>query len=101
LKETPENLAAGTNLGTLLAKSGDLEAAATLWQQTFRQNADIPELGQNLAKAQCMLGQKEAAESTLKIVLTYSPGLSQARHSLAEMEDGSQPCLKRPASENK
>ena len=101
LKKTPENLAAGTNLGTLLAKSGDLEAAATLWQQTFRQNADIPELGQNLAKAQCMLGQKEAAESTLKIVLTYSPGLSQARHSLAKMEDGSEPCLKRPASENK
>ncbi|WP_353062422.1 hypothetical protein RBB77_14075 [Tunturibacter psychrotolerans] len=62
LKKNPDNLAAGTNLGTLLANSGDLEAAATLWKQTFRQNADIPELGQNLARAQCTLGQKDAAE---------------------------------------
>jgi predicted CXXCH cytochrome family protein len=101
LKRDPENLPAGTNLGTLLAKGGDVEAAAARWQQTFRQNADIPELGENLAKAQCLLGRKDAAEATLKIVLTYSPGLSHARQALAAMEDGSQPCLIHAVSENK
>jgi predicted Zn-dependent protease len=98
LKKDPESQAAATNLGTLLARAGNLQAAADSWQRAFRQNADIPAFGQNLAKAQCMLGSKEAAEDTLRTVLVYSPGMAEVRHTLTALEDGSQAC---PAPEAK
>jgi len=101
LKKDPENLTAATNLGTLLARAGDLQAAADSWQRAFRQNADIPALGQNLAKAQCMLGSKEAAEDTLRTVLVYSPGMGEVRHTLTALEDGSRSCPAPEAKENR
>ena len=101
LKKDPENLAAGTNLGTLLAKAGNLQEAANSWQRAFNQNADIPALGQNLAKVQCMLGAKEAAEDTLRTVLLYSPGLVKVRDTLLALEDGRQSCSATAAKENR
>ena len=88
----PENYVAGTNLGTLLAAGGDLEAAASLWKAAFANNQDVPELGQNLAAVECRLGDKAGAMEALRAVLTYSPGVERARVMLAGMEGGTQQC---------
>lgn len=92
LKVEPENYVAGTNLGTLLAARGDLEAAAGLWKTAFANNQDVPELGQNLAFAECRLGDKEGARRVLEAVLVYSPGVERARGMLAAIERGTERC---------
>ena len=88
----PENYVAGTNLGTLLAAKGDLEAAAGLWKTAFANNQDVPELGQDLAAVECRLGDKAGAVTALRAVLTYSPGVERARRMLAGIEDGTEGC---------
>jgi tetratricopeptide (TPR) repeat protein len=92
LNSDPANLTAITNLGTLLAKSGNLRPAVALWQQAFRRNEDIAPLGTNLAMALCMLGDKDRAEETLKTVLKYSPDLRDLRSRLTAMQSSLQQC---------
>jgi hypothetical protein len=92
LKIDPSNLTAATNLGVLVAKAGDLQGAAALWQSVFRNNEDIVGLGTNPATAQCMVGEKEHAEETLKLVLTYSPDLRDIGSRLASIEVDQQHC---------
>ena len=97
LTADPANFVSGTNLGTLLGTSGDLKGAALLWEKIFEHNQDVPELGQNLAIVECRLGEKELAKGVLATVLTYSPGLMNARQLLLDIESGQQPCTARPA----
>ena len=65
-------MTATNNLAILLAKSGQLTAAENLWQKTFDLNQDIDELGINLALAESMLRNKNAAQRVLQRVLLYS-----------------------------
>ncbi len=92
LRIEPDNYVAGTNLGTLLAAGGNLEAAAALWKDVFQHNKDVPELGENLALAECQLGNKEQARQVLAEMLTYSPALFRARSMLARVESGELSC---------
>ncbi|HWZ50948.1 MAG TPA: multiheme c-type cytochrome [Granulicella sp.] len=92
LAQDPVNFVSGTNLGTLLAAAGDLQAAADIWTRAFEHNQDLPELGLNLAIANCRLGRKDLAQQALASVLTYSPGLLDGRHLLAAIDRGQQPC---------
>jgi Flp pilus assembly protein TadD len=48
LKLNPIDVTATNNLAILLAKSGQLTDAETLWQKTFDLNEDIDEPGINL-----------------------------------------------------
>ncbi|WP_263382141.1 tetratricopeptide repeat protein [Granulicella arctica] len=93
LQLQPDNMTAGTNLGTLLAKSGDLEAAAAAWTRVFKTNEDVPELGRNLAVVECRLGNKALAEKAMSKLLTYSPGLVEARKTLTAIQSGQHPCV--------
>jgi len=72
LKLDPIDVTATNNLAILLAKSGQLPAAENLWQKTFDLNQDIDELGINLALAESMLRNKNAAQRVLQRVLLYS-----------------------------
>ena len=65
--------AAATNLGVLLAKSGDLPGALKLLQPAFQRNEDMLGLAKNLAAVQCMMGDGAAAKATLAKTLVYSP----------------------------
>jgi hypothetical protein len=69
LNQDATSLTATTNLGTLLAKPGDLQAAAALWRPVFTRNEDILGLGENLGTLECMLGEKDRALDVLKRVL--------------------------------
>ena len=69
----PHNLIALSNLGTLLAKSGDLQGAISLWRPAFERNEDVVGLAKNLARVECMAGDAAAARTTLRKTLQYSP----------------------------
>ena len=88
----PLELTAMNNLGTLLAKSGDLMSAETLWSKTFSLNEDIDEPGINLASVECMLGKPAQAEQVLRRVLFYSPDRTVARQKLRALESGRETC---------
>ena len=79
------------------SKSGQLTAAENLWQKTFDLNEDIDELGINLALAECMLGNKNAAQRVLQRVLLYSPDRQIARRKLQAIQSGQETCAA-PAS---
>jgi predicted CXXCH cytochrome family protein len=97
LKLDPMNLTATNNLATLLARSGHLKEARTLWKQTFAINETSEEPGINLASAECMLGEKDAAMLTLKQALFYSPDRKIARQRLNDIESGKETCSPRAA----
>ena len=92
LNLNPLNLIAANNLGALLARSGQLEAAVSLWRSTFSRNEDIESLGINLALAQCRLGAKAESEQVLERVLVYSPDSAPAKRRLHAMESGEESC---------
>jgi predicted CXXCH cytochrome family protein len=95
LKLDPIDLTATNNLAILLAKSGQLKDAQTLWKKTFDLNEDVDEPGINLALVECMLGDKDAARQVLQRVLLYSPDHPIAREKLQAIESGRETCAAR------
>jgi Flp pilus assembly protein TadD len=87
LKRDPLNLIAISNLGTLLAKSGDLQAAISLWRPAFERNEDVVGLAKNLARVQCAAGDAAAARATLQKTLQYSPGIPDVRQLMTQLQD--------------
>ena len=85
LKLDPGNLIAISNLGTLLAKSGDLQGAISLWRPAFERNEDVAGLAKNLAQVECIAGDTAAARATLQRTLQYSPGLHDVRQMLMRL----------------
>jgi tetratricopeptide (TPR) repeat protein len=85
LKLDPPNLIAISNLGTLLAKSGDLQGAISLWRPAFERNEDVAGLAKNLAQVECIAGDAAAARATLQKTLQYSPGLRDVRQMLTHL----------------
>jgi hypothetical protein len=95
LKLDPIDLTATNNLAILLAKSGQLKDAQTLWRKTFDLNEDVDEPGINLALVQCMLGEKDSAQRVLQRVLLYSPDHPIARRKLQAIQSGQESCMTR------
>jgi hypothetical protein len=85
LKLDPRNLIAISNVGTLLAKSGDLQGAISLWRPAFERNEDVAGLAKNLAQVECIAGDSAAARATLEKTLKYSPGLVDVRQMLTRL----------------
>jgi tetratricopeptide (TPR) repeat protein len=92
LKLDPTDLSAANNLAALLARSGQLKAAAAMSRETFEENQDLVEPGINLATMQCALSEKQAARQTLKEVLVYSPDQTLAQKKLRAIDSGQQTC---------
>ena len=92
LKLDPIDLTATNNLAILLARSGQLKDAQTLWKKTFDLNEDVGEPGINLALVDCMLGEKDAARQVLRRVLLYSPDHPIARRKLHAIQSGQETC---------
>ncbi len=85
LKLDPQNLTALSNLGTLRAKSGDLQGAMALWRPAFARNEDVVGLAKNLAQVQCMTGDPVSARATLEKTMQYSPGLQDVQQMMAQL----------------
>ena len=95
LKVDPIDLTATNNLAILLARSGQLKNAETLWKKTFDLNEDVDEAGMNLALVECMLGDKDTARQVLQRVLLYSPDQPMARRKLQMIQSGQETCAAR------
>jgi predicted CXXCH cytochrome family protein len=89
----PRDLTALSNLGTLRAKQGRLTEAIALLKLAFEANRDIAGLAMNLARVQCMAGDRAAAQATLNAALVYSPQSQEMHRALGGMTqcDGIQP----------
>ena len=70
----PLNLTALSDLGVLLARQGNLQAAVATWQPAFARNQDLIGLARNLAAAQCRGGDETGARETMTVALGLSPG---------------------------
>jgi predicted CXXCH cytochrome family protein len=92
LKRDPNDLFSGNNLGALLAASGQLKEARSLWEDAFQLNEDIESLGLNLALAECKLGEKAKSRKVLEQVLLYSPGSLPAQRKLTALNSGQELC---------
>jgi predicted CXXCH cytochrome family protein len=85
LELSPHDLTAISDLGTLLAKQGKLQEAASLLQAAFDRNRNISGLAMNLARVQCMTGDAKSAHSTLETTLVYNPDLESVRRLMKEL----------------
>jgi len=94
----PVDPTASNNLAILLAKTGQLKEAKSLWEKTFALNQSTDEIGINLSAVDCMLGDRDAAMSTLRRVLFYSPDRKIARQRLESIQLGQEKCAPPPAS---
>ncbi len=92
LKREPYDLFSSNNLGALLAASGQLPEARSLWEDSFQLNEDIESLGLNLALADCRLGEKMKAQKVLERVLLYSPGSLSAQRKFTAINTGQELC---------
>lgn len=92
LKVDPNSIEATNNLAMLLAKSGQLASATSLWRRAFDLNEDNEKLGINLALAECMSNKQDAARQVLEKVLVYSPDSQIARRRLKTMYSDRMTC---------
>jgi Flp pilus assembly protein TadD len=87
LKLDPHDLTALSNLGTLEAKEGRLQASVDLLHSAFQANEDVAGLAMNLARVQCMEGDAADARATLDAALVYGPGVEALRRMRDQMTD--------------
>ena len=73
LKLDPANLLALTNLGTHLARKGQVEQAVDMWKKAVALNPGLPAPGLNLARGQLLEGRDAEALETIRRVLSFNP----------------------------
>ena len=78
LEVQPSNLTALSDLGVLLARQDDVQAAIAMWRPAFARNEDVIGLARNLAAAYCHLGDEAGARETMADALRFSPGVRKA-----------------------
>jgi thioredoxin-like negative regulator of GroEL len=94
LAADPDAGAARGDLAVLFARTGDYTTAVRLWQRVFEKDPSQDTAGYDLAVGECRLGQKEDAETTLKILLRFSPDDQRARALAAAIAGGAEHCGK-------
>jgi len=73
LKADPANLIALSNLGTHLARNGNLAAANELWQKALAINPGLEAPARNLATSEYQLGHEREALDTVQRSLSLNP----------------------------
>jgi predicted CXXCH cytochrome family protein len=78
LEVQPSDLTALSDLGVLLARQGNIQAAIATWQPAFARNEDVIGLARNLAAAYCRAGDDASAREAMADALRFSPGVRTA-----------------------
>ena len=78
----PADVTALSNLGTLLARQGNLSQATQLLHQAFERNLDLGGLAMNLARVRCFAGDSSGEAQTLRTALHYNPGVARIQQQL-------------------
>ncbi len=79
---SPGLLEAENNLGTLEARSGNMQEAAKLWEDAFQRAPGQSSIGMNLAYEFCAAGKFDAARNFTLRVLQFNPDLGAAKRLL-------------------
>jgi predicted CXXCH cytochrome family protein len=82
LRLNPEEATAAANLAIYEAQRGDTASAEARWKSVFARYPGLPGPGLNLATAQLGRGDKTAAIQTLRRLLQFHPGHTQAKEIL-------------------
>jgi tetratricopeptide (TPR) repeat protein len=85
LQLDPKNRIAATNLAVLEARNRNLAQARALLQPVFDRNQDLSAVADNLAAIDCLLGDGDAARTTLETALRYSPGSRDIQQRLTQV----------------
>jgi predicted CXXCH cytochrome family protein len=88
----PTDVTALSNLGTLLARQGNLSEATRLLQEAYERNRDLGGLAMNLARVQCFAGDGSGEAQTLQSALHYNPGVTRLQQQL----DAAHTCVASP-----
>ncbi len=86
LTTDPENLLALTNLGTHLARRGEIPRAVELWKKALAINPGLLAPGLNLARGEWRLGRRSEAIETVKRVLSLNPDSDAALGLFEDMQ---------------
>ena len=73
LKTDPNNLLALTNLGTHLARKGQIDQAVDLWRRALAINPGLSAPALNMARGQLMQGKTAEASETIRRLLSLNP----------------------------
>ena len=73
LKVDPNNLLALTNLGTHLARKGQIDQAIELWRRALAINPGLSAPALNLVRGQLMQGKTAEARETMSRLLSLNP----------------------------
>jgi Tfp pilus assembly protein PilF len=85
LKRDPDRAVAAANLGVFYASRGMVREAVDLWRTAFQKNPQLSEIGVNLGRELCEIGDAEGARAALQRVLTHNPDFPVARQALADV----------------
>ena len=92
LREQPEDSFAEGNLGLILARHGEAQAAVRLWRSALALDPAQTATGVNLATVECGLGDREDALAALEQVLAFAPDDRQALALEGAIREGKQRC---------
>jgi predicted CXXCH cytochrome family protein len=79
LVQDPTSVDAVANFGVLEAQQGQVAEAIKLWQSAFERAPWRSEIGINLARVYCGMGQFDAARNAVLRVLRFNPDLGAAK----------------------
>jgi Tfp pilus assembly protein PilF len=85
LKRDPGRAVVAANRGVFYARRGMMRQALDLWRAAFDKNPHLSEIGVNLGRGLCGVGDAEGARAALQRVLTHNPDLALAREALADV----------------
>jgi hypothetical protein len=82
----PFQVTASVGLGSILFERGDSAEAIRLWQDALARNGGLVLVATDLAMAQWRIGERAAAEATLRRVIELSPAFEPARDLMKSFE---------------
>jgi Tfp pilus assembly protein PilF len=85
LTHDPDRAVAAANVGVFYAARGSVREAVALWRTAFETNPHLTDIGVNLARVLCAIGDGEGAQAALTRALTHNPDSGIARQALAEV----------------
>lgn len=84
-KQDSDSAVVVANLGVFYARRGMLRQSLELWRTAFDNNPQLSEIGVNLGRGLCAVGDADGARAALQRVLKHNPDMGVARIALAEI----------------
>jgi predicted Zn-dependent protease len=87
LERDPNRAVVAGDLGVLYARRGQLSRAVGLWRAAFENNPQLTDLGLNLGKGLCGIGDTIGARRAVQRALQHNPDSRSARQLMTTLTD--------------